>query len=130
MWLRVVYVCCLLAVVETAHGLLRVRFLNRRLGDHRARQVAVFTGSALILAVAWVTLPWIGPTDARAALGVGALWAAGMLAFEVALGRFVFRLPWSRVAADFDLRQGGLLGLGFVVLTAAPWLVGRARGWF
>lgn len=130
MWLRAAVVCALLAVVETVHGIARVRFLNRRLGDHRARQVAVLTGSTLLLGVTWLTLPWIAPPDAPAALGIGALWVVGMLSFELSLGRFVFHLPWCRIAADFDLRRGGLLGFGFLVLAAAPWLVGRARGWF
>jgi uncharacterized membrane protein YgdD (TMEM256/DUF423 family) len=130
MLLRALLVCVLIALAETLHGLLRVRLLNRRVGDHRARQLSVGTASLIILGIAWLTLPWIAPRTPPDALAVGALWLVGMLAFEFSLGRLVFHLPWRRILADFDLRRGGLLGFGMLVLFFAPWLVGRWRGLF
>ena len=130
MWLRALLVFVLIAGVETLHGILRVRFLNRPLGDRRARQVGVATGSALILTLAWLTVPWIAPRRSGDALAIGAAWTALMLAFEIGVGRWAFRAPWSRIAADFDVRRGGLLGFGMLVLAAAPWLTGVARGLF
>jgi hypothetical protein len=130
MLLRALLVCVLIALAETLHGILRVRLLNRRVGDHRARQLSVGTASLIILGIAWLTLPWIAPRTPPDALAVGALWLAGMLAFEFCLGRLVFHLPWRRILADFDLRRGGLLGFGMLVLFFAPWLVGRWRGLF
>ena len=53
----VVWLC--IAAAETLHGILRIRFLNRRLGDHRARQVGVFTGSLLVLLITWLLVPWL-----------------------------------------------------------------------
>ena len=47
----------LLAAAEVLQGIVRVRLLNRRVGDHRARQIAVFTGSEIILAIAWFSAP-------------------------------------------------------------------------
>ena len=99
----------LITVAEVLHGILRVRFLNRKVGDHRARQIGVFTGSAIILAIAWISVPWIGATGTGQQLDVGFLWLVMMLAFEVAFGRFVFRASWQRIAADFNPRKGGLL---------------------
>ena len=61
-------------------------------------------------------------------LGVGLMWPALMLAFEVGFGVFVFRAPWRRIAADFDFRKGGLLSIGMLVLLIAPVLVGKLRG--
>src|SRR5438552_474928 len=43
---------------ESVHGILRTAFLAPRIGDFEARQVAVFTGSLLILAIAYVLVPW------------------------------------------------------------------------
>jgi hypothetical protein len=51
-----------------------------------------------------------------------------MLAFEIALGRLVFRSSWQRLAADFDCGKGGLLSVGMLVLLIAPVLVGKLRG--
>ncbi|MBA4137883.1 MAG: hypothetical protein C0518_11245 [Opitutus sp.] len=130
MWLKALLVFALIALVETVHGALRVRFLNRPLGNHRARQVGVFTGSALIFLIAWVTAPWLALPTSRAAFAVGGLWLALMLAFEVWVGRVLFHAPWPRILADFDVRRGGWLGFGMVVLALAPWLAAVARGGF
>jgi hypothetical protein len=130
MWLKALAVFGLIALAETLHGVLRVRFLNRPLGARRARQVGVFTGSLLILTLAWVTAPWLALPDATSAFAVGALWLALMLTFEIWVGRALFHAPWPRVLADFDVRRGGWLGFGMLVLALAPWLAGVARGAF
>lgn len=125
--LRAVVVALLLAAAEVAQGALRVRFLNRPLGDRRARQVGVLTGSLLILALAWVSVPWIAAPTAAAWCGVGGVWLTVMLALDLYFGRVVFRVSWERLAAEFDPRQGGLLALGMLVLLVAPVLVATLR---
>ncbi len=130
MWARALAIFALIALAETIHGSLRLRFLNRPLGDRRARQLGVFTGSLLILLIAWLTAPWLRAPSAIAAWAVGGAWLGLMLAFEIWVGRALFHAPWSRILADFDLRRGGLLGFGLLVLAAAPWLAGVARGLF
>jgi hypothetical protein len=130
MLVRAGIIWVLIAVTEVIHGVLRVRFLNRRVGDHRARQIAVGTGSLLILGITAVTIAWIGPATPREALAVGGLWLGLMLAFEFAFGRLVFRASWDRLLADFDWQRGGLLGFGMLVLFLAPLLLGRGHGLF
>jgi len=130
MFARAIMVWLVIAAAEIIHGILRVRLLNRRVGDRRARQIAVGTGSALILGIAWFTVPWIGPGSPSAALTVGSLWLVLMLAFEILFGRLVFHVAWDRIAADFDLRRGGLLGFGMLILFIAPLLAGNLRGLF
>ena len=126
--LRAFSVWLLIAAAEVMHGILRVQLLNRRVGDHRARQIGVFTGSGIILAIAWFTVPWLGASTTGQFLGVGFLWLALMLAFEVAFGRLVFRASWQRIAADFDFRKGGLLSIGMTMLLIAPLLMAKLRG--
>lgn len=125
MLVRAFLVWLLIAAAEVAQGILRVRFLNRRLGDHRARQVGVLTGSALILAIAWSTRDWVGAHAPGEQWAVGGLWLALMLAFDLTFGRLVFHFPWTRIAADFDLRKGNLLAVGMLLVLLAPWLVTR-----
>ena len=122
---RALFVWMVIAMAETVHGILRVRFLNRRVGDHRGRQIGVGTASLIILIITWLTLPWIAPTSRDDALVIGSFWLGAMLTFEICLGRFVFHVSWNRIAADFDLRRGGLLGFGMLVLLFAPLLLGR-----
>lgn len=117
-----------IALVETLHGILRVRFLNSRLGDHRARQISVLTGSAMILLIGWFTIPWIGPSSLWESLAVGALWLILMLTFDLGLGRLYFGFSWRRLARDFDVRQGGFLGFGMTVLFLTPLIIATIRG--
>lgn len=127
---RALLVWMVIAMAEVIHGILRMRLLNRRVGDHRARQIAVGTGSLLILAITWLTLPWIAPMTTQDALVIGALWVTSMLIFEILLGRLVFHVTWAKIGADFDLRRGGLLGIGLLILFLAPLLMGRGHGLF
>ena len=115
---------------EVLQGILRIKLLNRRVGDHRARQIGVASGSLYILLVAWVAAPWIGIHSPAAALQVGALWLALMLALDLGFGRLVFHFPWSRIRADFDPRRGNFLGVGMLVVALAPLLAyaGRSVG--
>jgi apolipoprotein N-acyltransferase len=69
----------------------------------------------------------IGARGRRELLGVGLSWLLLMLVAEITLGRFVFGYPWLRIAEDFDPTRGGILGLGMLVLFAAPWLARRWR---
>ena len=117
-----------IAAAEIFQGILRVRFLNRRVGDHRARQIAVFTGSVIILVIAWFAVHWIDATTITRLLIVGSLWLALMLSLDVFFGRLVFHASWNRIAADFDPRRGGFLGFGMLVLFFAPLIVATVRG--
>lgn len=118
----------LIAIAEVVHGILRVRFLNRRVGGRRARQIAVFTGSGLILIIACALVPWINPGTVGQCYWIGLLWFVLMLAFEIGFGRFVFRASWKRLLSDFDFRQGGLLSIGMAILFFAPLIAAKIHG--
>ena len=120
MWLCII-------IVEVLHGITRTLFLAPALGDFRARQVAVFTGSLLIVIVATSFIRWMRPKGAGEAAMIGIVWLALTLAFEVAFGRYVVHASWSRIASDYNLLQGGLLPIGLVVLTAAPFIAAKIR---
>ena len=125
---KAVVVWVLIAIAEVVHGILRVRFLNRRVGDRRARQIAVFTGSGLILLIAWALVPWINPGTVGQCYWIGLLWFVLMMVFEIGFGRFVFRASWKRLLSDFDFRQGGLLSIGMAILFFAPLIAAKIHG--
>jgi len=125
--LRGVMVWCGIIMIEMLHGIARTLFLAPLVGDFRARQIAVFTGSILIVIVATSFIGWIRPARAADALAVGAVWLVLTLTFEIAFGLYVAHASWSRIASDYDLRRGGLLPIGLAVLTVAPLVAGRVR---
>jgi hypothetical protein len=120
-----VWVCIIL--VEVLHGVARTLFLAPVIGDFRARQVAVFTGSFLIVLVATLFIGWLRPANIREAVRVGIVWLVLTLTFEIAFGRFVVHVSWARIASDYDLPRGGLLPIGLLVLAAAPLIAAKLR---
>lgn len=128
LWLRAFLIWWLLVATEVVHGTLRTLLLTPALGDLRARQLSVFTGSFLILAIACLTIRWLGARSRPALLAVGLLWLALMLTFEIVLGRVLLGYPWARIPADYDLGHGGLLPLGMLILTLSPLIAARLRG--
>ena len=117
---------CIISV-EVLHGIARTVFLAPAVGDFRARQIAVFTGSLLILVIATSFIRWIRPDSARQAVAVGTVWLVLTLAFEIGFGRYVAQAPWSRIASDYNMLRGGLLPIGLGVLTAAPLIAAKVR---
>jgi hypothetical protein len=121
----VVWVCIIF--VEVFHGIARTWFLAPVIGDFRARQVAVFTGSLLIVLVTTVSIGWLRPANIREAASVGFVWLVLTLTFEIAFGRFVMHATWPRIASDYDLPRGGLLPIGLLVLAGAPLIAAKLR---
>lgn len=127
-WAKAIAVFVLIAIAETLHGMLRMKYLNRPLGDRRARQLGVLTGSLLIVLISWFLVPWIGPRTVADTFLIGGLWLVLMLSFDIGLGRYVFHASWSRILREFDPRQGGFLALGMLVLFLAPFVVAKVLG--
>ena len=124
---RAVGIWLTLVTVESIHGVMRRLFLEPQLGDLRARQVSVFTGTVLIALVFWFTLKWLGSQSVRRWWTFGLFWLALTLAFEIGLGRAT-GMSWDRIASDFDPRGGGLLAFGMLAILVAPRLLAQRRG--
>lgn len=125
---RAFLIWILIALTEVLLGILRLRLLNRRVGDHRARQIGVGVSCLFILSIAWFTVPWTNTATLLDLIALGLFWFSLMLAFDLAVGRVVFHFPWKRIAADFDPRRGNLLGFGMLFILIAPLLIGVLRG--
>jgi hypothetical protein len=117
---RALAVWLVLIAVEFVHGILRAILLVPVVGDFRERQIGVFIGSALILVVAYLFIGWLRVPDTKSLILVGLLWLALTVAFELGFGHFVFGRSWESLGEDYDVRQGGLLPFGMVVLALSP----------
>ncbi len=119
---------CVIILAESLHGTARELWLKPLVGDFRSRQITFFTGMVLILAVALLFVRWLRAANRQQLLQIGCLWMALTLAVEFALGLFVFGYSWERMWADYNLREGGLMGLGLLWLLFVPLLATRLRG--
>jgi hypothetical protein len=73
----------LIAFAESLHGTARVILLQPVFGDFRARQLAVFTGSLIILAIAYYFVEWIRAADNFQLFIVGGLWVGLTVVFVI-----------------------------------------------
>lgn len=126
-WLRVLAVWLLIVGAEVLHGIARTLWLTPLIGDLHSRQIGVASGSLVIFAITWLSTGWLDLRETRSRLAAGMVWAVLMVAFELALGRFVFGFDWDRIGADFDPSRGGLMGFGLAALLLMPLFVARMR---
>lgn len=116
-----------LICAEIIHGIFRALVLVPIVGEFRSNQIGVFTGSAIILAIAYFTIRWIGAKRPSELLLVSLIWLVLTVAFEVLLGRFVIGLTWERIASVYNVLNGGLMPLGLLCLFFSPMIAAKLR---
>lgn len=126
-YLKALAVWLLLMLTETLHGAARIFLLVPLLGDFRARQVSVFTGAAIIFALAALLVKWINPKTAGHCLLIGACWVILTICFEVGLGLLVFDMSPARITEDYNLLKGGLMPIGLLFMYFTPLLAAKWR---
>jgi hypothetical protein len=124
---RAIAVWLILICAEILHGIARGIFLVPHVGEFRSNQMGVFTGSVIIMVIALAFVRWIGATRTTELLAVGVLWLGLTLAFEILFGRFVVGASWERLAADYNVLEGGLLPFGMLVLALSPLIAAKLR---
>jgi hypothetical protein len=127
-WLRALLVWLVIIFAESVHGTLRTLYLAPAIGDFPARRVGVFIGTAIIFVLALAFARWMGARTRTQLLGIGLLWVALTVTFEIALGRVVFHYEWGRILSDYDLSRGGLMVFGLLAMVFMPLLAARIRG--
>ena len=115
----------LLLVAMFANGMVRVFVLEPRLGEHRARQVAVLIGLVVIFGLTLPFVRWLTRPTSAELLRVGLLWLTLTVAFELLFGHYVSGASWDVLLADYDLLQGRLWPLVLLSTAVAPWVWGR-----
>jgi len=125
--LKSLVVWVIIVCAEIAHGIARTLLLVPYVGDLHARQIGVFTGSAIILTIAILFIRWIGAKSTFQLLTIGLLWLVLMLTFEITFGLFVVGYSWERIASDYNIFKGGLLPIGMVILTLSPLIAAKIR---
>ena len=116
-------------LAESLQGTARIIFLEPVIGDFKARQLAVFTGILIILAISYFFVWFLRAKNNLHLFSVGLLWFVLTAAFEISLGRLL-NLSWERILSDYDILNGGLMSIGLLVLLFAPLIAANLRNKF
>ena len=126
LFLRASAIWLLIAVAETAHGIARRLVLEPLVGDLAARRIAVFTGSALVFAAAFLFVQRLRGSRPVHFLAAGLLWVVMTVCFEFSLGTLI-GLASERMFSDYDLANGGLLPIGLFLMFLSPIAAAKLR---
>lgn len=107
-------------LAEIVHGIVRAVAVVPQVGKFRADQLGVFSGSLIILVIAYFTIEWIGARRTGELLAVGVVWTVLAFVFEMLFGYFVVGLAWEELFASYNLFRGGLMPLGLLFMLVSP----------
>lgn len=125
---RVLLVWLAILVLAVANGVVREALLTPALGPVVGLLVSGGVLALLIVAVAYVALPWMRVRARRHLVGLGLVWLALTLVFEFAFGLWQGKSLEGLLQA-YTFAQGNLWPLVLLVTAAAPYLAARLRGW-
>lgn len=129
-WLipKAVAVWCVILVLAFVNAGLREIMLIPRFGNVRSLAASGVILSLLVLAVAYVSLPWMGAIGTRELLAVGLIWFVLTLGFDLLLGM----AQGERLRQQSDaylFKRGNLWPVVLLVTAGAPYLAAKLRGW-
>jgi hypothetical protein len=133
MLLRALAVWLLIMVCAILNGGFRQAVLVPRLGDAAAHLVSTALLCAIILAVAFAAIRWVLPSTlstSHAALAwqVGLFWLLLTVGFEFLAGHYLFKAPWEKLLADYNVLRGRVWVFVPVTTLLALWLAVLLRG--
>ena len=108
---------------ELVHGIVRALVLTPVVGDFRARQLGVFTGSLLILLIGALTIRWIRTSRANAPDDWQRVGHPHGGVRDQSRSN-----DGERLGSDYNMLEGGLLPIGFVIMATSPLIAARLRG--
>jgi len=130
LWLvvKAVIVWLIILGLAFANAALREAVLVPWIGKVRGLTLSGVILSALVLGVAYLTLPWIGASRAIELLAIGMGWLVFTLSFDLLMGA----IQGERIRQQFDaylFKRGNLWPVVLLVTASAPWLAAKLRGW-
>ena len=127
MIIRALLVWVGLLIVAILNGGFREAVLAPRLGRSLAHGLSTVMLSLFIVALGWMTTPWVAPRSLQDAWLIGGVWVALTLTFEFLGGHFIFGRPWQTLLADYNLFAGRIWVMVLIVTLMTP-VIAFTRG--
>jgi hypothetical protein len=115
-------------VLAVLNGALREAILIGKLGTAAGFVMSGVFLSALILFVAYLSLPWLGARRRVELVGIGLGWLALTIVFEFSFGLWQGK-SWQVMFEAYTFRGGNIWPAVLVVTALAPYLAAKLRGW-
>lgn len=128
--LRTFSVWLAIIAAETVNGVAREIFISPKVGDATARRISFGIALVLIWAIAYMSASLFKTLSNAGRLFIGIVWASLTFCFEVFVIGTLASISTERIIADYDPRQGGLMGFGMLYLIIAPTMGHLLRGVF
>lgn len=126
--LKGVAVWLLILGLAFSNAALRELVLIPRLGKTQGLAASGVILCLLVVATAYVCLPWLGARGTIELMSVGALWLVLTAGFDLAMG-WAQGKPARQLFDAYLFKDGNLWPLVLMITVAAPYLAARARGW-
>lgn len=103
---------------------IREKIYKPRIGELSAHQVSTFIAAILFLILAYFTLE-----DSITQLAlidlfmVGLMWLSLTVSFEFIAGHFLFKNPWGKLFADYNLLKGRVWGIFLLIELFSPVII-------
>lgn len=114
-------------VLAVANGVLREAVLMPSLGSTAAFILSGILLSALIIAVAYLSLPWLQVQRPVQLWLIGCFWLTLTLVFEFTFGLWQ-GLSWAELLEAYTFKGGNLWPVVLVTIFLAPWIAAWLRG--
>lgn len=115
-------------VLAVANGALRESVLVPGTGNPAAFVVSGLLLSALIIGVAYLSLPWLHISRPVHLWAVGLGWLALTLIFEFSFGLWQGQ-SWPELLEAYTFKGGNIWPVVLVATALAPYIAAQLRGW-
>ena len=126
MVVKAVVTWVLMIPVAILNGAFREAVVRPRVGELRAHQVSVATGSVGFLAL--VSALWRGEAgriDDRDLFRMGVGWLVATILFEFGFGHYLRGFSWQQLLHDYNVRAGRMWVVVLLVILFSPLMVKR-----
>lgn len=117
----------LFIILAIVNGAIRNVVYGPVIGDELlAHQISTVTAIIFFLTVMYVFFRWTpAHYDEKDLLVIGGMWLGLTIVFEFIFGHYVMGHPWSRLLADYNIREGRVWGLVLLTVVVGPFFVGK-----